>query len=431
MCLFVPRISLRLVPLVDWVKSLARAALAAIAECIADAGHLAFETFLPGEEVKTLAATKAIGSCHAAVLRSVLVGGVDDGLNLVKSHAIGLYKYVSSTVARWKWTVKDTCLWILRRVVFVAAKPFVFLRAAASRVVTSRRGVRPALWKSHAEFFWKDLSLLVARVDAHTRRLATRSVRRLIVTLVIFAWVLYDLPLFNVQCHGVSPYGSSPLVSSSVPLRQVTFKDDALTGEDTLVFFDDFELPKPALEAIGCQWASGFCWADDIDEEEAKRGEVVYLFPPKAPVCQILYAIQEEFEDEVEEEEEFLYFEELEEKTEQASGNESDENTLCDIDPLVSGILLEEEEEFAVHETEPASDVVKKEQRDFEITLVVASNVTDLVLFEGDNAVNVKLPVSSSSRSILKYKAPVFVQEQDLVTTTWARDLCFHSELVP
>jgi hypothetical protein len=85
-----------------------------------------------------------------------------------------------------------------------------------------------------------------------------------------------------------------------------------------------------------------------------------------------------------------VYFETFEEKEEQSSGNDSDDTTLCEIDPLVSG-LLQEEEELVIHEHETVLDGVHKEQHDFETTLVVASNVSDAVLFEDDNDINVEL----------------------------------------
>jgi len=84
-----------------------------------------------------------------------------------------------------------------------------------------------------------------------------------------------------------------------------------------------------------------------------------------------------------------MYFETFEEKGEQSSGNDSGDTTLCEIDPLVSGLL--QEEELVIHEHETVLDGVHKEQHDFEITLVVASNVSDIALFEDDNDINVKL----------------------------------------
>ena len=84
-----------------------------------------------------------------------------------------------------------------------------------------------------------------------------------------------------------------------------------------------------------------------------------------------------------------MYFETFE-KAEQSSGNDSNDTTLCEIDPLVSGLV--QEEEPAMHENEIVLDgVLHKEQHDFEITLVVASNVSDTFLFEGGNDINVKL----------------------------------------
>ena len=91
-----------------------------------------------------------------------------------------------------------------------------------------------------------------------------------------------------------------------------------------------------------------------------------------------------------------MYFETFEEKEEQFSGNDSDDATLCEIDPLASG-LLQEEEELVTHEHETVLDGVHSEQHDFEITLVVASNVPDTVLFEDDNNINVKLVSPSCS----------------------------------
>lgn len=87
-----------------------------------------------------------------------------------------------------------------------------------------------------------------------------------------------------------------------------------------------------------------------------------------------------------------MYLESFEEKAEQSSDNDSDDTTLCEFDPLVSGLLQEKEEELVIlHENETVLNGVHTEQRDFEITLVVVSNVSDIVLFEDDNDINVKL----------------------------------------
>ena len=90
-----------------------------------------------------------------------------------------------------------------------------------------------------------------------------------------------------------------------------------------------------------------------------------------------------------------MYFETFEEKEENSSGNDSDDTTLCEIDPLVSGLL--QEEELVNYEHESVLDGVHTEQHDFEITLVVASNVSDIALFEDANDINVKLVSSSCS----------------------------------
>ena len=90
-----------------------------------------------------------------------------------------------------------------------------------------------------------------------------------------------------------------------------------------------------------------------------------------------------------------MYFATFEEKEEQSSGNDSYDTTLCEIDPLVS-VLLQEEEELVIHEYETVLDGVHTEQHDFEITLVIASNVSDIASFEVDN-INVKLVGPSSS----------------------------------
>ena len=88
-----------------------------------------------------------------------------------------------------------------------------------------------------------------------------------------------------------------------------------------------------------------------------------------------------------------MYFETFEEKAEQSSGNDTDDTTLCEIDPLpvVSGLLQEKEEELVIHEHKIVLDGVHTEQHDFEISLVVASNVSDIVLFEDDNHIKAKL----------------------------------------
>lgn len=295
MCLFIPRARISLiVPLVDWVKAFPRAVLEAIAECIADAGRFASDIFFPSGEVKqplvSLFTTKELGSRLAAVLCSALVGVVD-GLYLFKFRALGLYNYISSTVARWKRVVKSACLWLLRRAVSIAAGPLAIVRAA-SRLVVSCRGsfdMQPALWK---RFFWKNLRFgsLGACLQVNAR-----SIRRaFFVTVVILCWVLSDCALFNVHYHDDST-GSTPLsASSSLLLYQGTLDEDALPDEDTFIVPDEIcELAKCAAEDKGCQWASGFSvsisnyihsnpskpfssvqWADDAEEEEARRDEV-------------------------------------------------------------------------------------------------------------------------------------------------------------
>lgn len=295
MCLFIPRARISLVvPLVDWVKGLARAVLDAIAECIADAGRFASDTFLPSGEVKqplvSLSTTKELGSHLAAVPCSALVEAAD-GLYLFKSRALGLYNYISSTVARWKRVVKFACLWLLRRATSIAASPLVVLRTA-SRLVTSWRGsfgMQPALWK---RFLWKNLRLgsLSARLQVDARSIH----RAFFVTVVILCWVLSDRTLFNVHCRGDSPNNSPLSASSSLLLHQETSDEDALADEDTFIVPDEIcEPAKCAAEDKGRQWASGFSvsisnyihsnpskpfssfqWADDAEEEEAKRGEV-------------------------------------------------------------------------------------------------------------------------------------------------------------
>jgi hypothetical protein len=295
MCLFVPRARISLiVPLVDWVKAFPRAVLDAIAECIANAGRFASDIFLPSGEVKQplvslSATTKELGSRLAAVLCSALVGVVD-GLYLFKSRALGLDNYMSPAIARWKRVVKSTCLWLLRRATFIAAGPFVIL-CAASRLVASWRGsfdMQPAVWK---RFLWKNLRFgsLGARLQVDARSVH----RAFFVTVVILCCVLSDCRLFNVHCHSGSP-DNSLLSASSLLLCQESFDEDALADEDTFIVPDEIcEPAKCAAEDKGCQWASGFSvsisnyihsnpskpfssfqWADDAEEEEAKRGEV-------------------------------------------------------------------------------------------------------------------------------------------------------------
>ena len=84
-----------------------------------------------------------------------------------------------------------------------------------------------------------------------------------------------------------------------------------------------------------------------------------------------------------------MHFETFE-KAEQSSGSDSDDTTLCEIDPLVSELV---QEEFAIHENNEIilDDVLHMEQHDFEITLIVASNICDTVLFEDNNDITVKL----------------------------------------
>ena len=262
MCLFRPRISL-IVPLIDWVKTLACAALDAIAECVADAGRFASDTFFPSGEVKqsrvSLSTTKELGSRHAAILCSALMG-VADSLYLLKSRALGLFNYVSS----WKRAIKSSCLWFLRRATSIAASPLVILQAAF-RFVTSWRGsfdMQAALWERLSQSLWKNprFGSLVARLHVNAR-----SVRRaFFVTAVILSWVFSDLTLFNDHCHGAScyrasRYSSSLLASSPLLLCQETFDEDALTDEDNFIVTDEIcELAKSAAADEGCQWASGF-----------------------------------------------------------------------------------------------------------------------------------------------------------------------------
>lgn len=127
---------------------------------ISDTFHLSGEAKQPPDSRST---TKELGSRLAAVLCSAPLVGVVDGLDLLRSRVLGLYNYISSTVARWERAAKSTGLWFLRRALSIAACPFL-VHQAASRLVTSWRGsldMQLALWK---RFLWKNprFGLLVA-----------------------------------------------------------------------------------------------------------------------------------------------------------------------------------------------------------------------------------------------------------------------------